>query len=300
MKTRTPWKYPLRQEFQDFLDGVKRDLVQKGKSYMSNMRFFAVFRTNANERKASTFRLFVSGTYAHQENTLTGFAINCLKCIHRCFPVIIDKAWLGLSGAQCNQYRLLETVNHLLSEKKDFILDVYDDSIEGYIINLYTNEDKEYNELFNDELGDCADISDVKEISLVSIPDELLQRKYKLVGEQFYAPNTLLTSNNSIDVLLYAELNNKYDKFAIKVLRWVQGKFSCIGDEEFVHNELLCNLGYISREQNNKLHTFMIENNCRILFGKLIEKDITILGGLEIFYSDAYEFPTFLTNIQVL
>jgi hypothetical protein len=64
--------------------------------------------------------------------------------------------------------------------------------------------------------------------------------------------------------------------------------------------DLLCDLGYISREQNKDLHSYMVENNCRLLFGKLVESTITILGGLEIFYTEDYKFPLFLDNIEIL
>lgn len=58
-------------------------------------------------------------------------------------------------------------------------------------------------------------------------------------------------------------------------------------------------LGYISKDENAKLHEFMVENDSRILFGKIKENKIAIIGGLNIFSENDFSYPLCIANIPL-
>ncbi|MDE6669911.1 MAG: hypothetical protein K2K26_09570 [Muribaculaceae bacterium] len=58
-------------------------------------------------------------------------------------------------------------------------------------------------------------------------------------------------------------------------------------------------LGYISRNENAALHKFMVDNESRLLFGKIDSENISLMGGIEIFFSNDFDFPLCLSNILV-
>lgn len=58
-------------------------------------------------------------------------------------------------------------------------------------------------------------------------------------------------------------------------------------------------LGYISKDENAKLHEFMVENESRILFGKIKDNKITIIGGLNIFSENDFSYPLCIANIPL-
>lgn len=58
-------------------------------------------------------------------------------------------------------------------------------------------------------------------------------------------------------------------------------------------------LGYISKDENAKLHEFIVENDSRILFGKIKENKIAIIGGLNIFSENDFSYPLCIANIPL-
>ena len=72
MKTKSTPKYPLRREFLEFIDNIKCDFV-KDKNFPC--RFFLLPGPNKNVKHLSAFRLFFSGKFTHNENTLNGFPV---------------------------------------------------------------------------------------------------------------------------------------------------------------------------------------------------------------------------------
>ena len=58
-------------------------------------------------------------------------------------------------------------------------------------------------------------------------------------------------------------------------------------------------LGYISKDENAKLHEFMVENESRILFGKIKENKIAIIGGVNIFSEYEFSYPLCIANIPL-
>lgn len=142
--------------------------------------------------------------------------------------------------------------------------------------------------------------SDVTELKLTNVPQQLLNKRYSLVGKQFYAP---LTINREIYCVLFAELDNKYDDKAIKVLRWFPMTREKWIDRSMMNNnytsDVFFELGHVSRQENQELHDFMVSKSSRLLFGKVINNEITILGGIKIFLSNDLNYPLCLSQIPV-
>ena len=49
-----------------------------------------------------------------------------------------------------------------------------------------------------------------------------------------------------------------------------------------------------------KLYDFMIKNNSRILFAKIEDLEIIILGGVKFFIESEFCYPLCLSNIEIL
>lgn len=58
-------------------------------------------------------------------------------------------------------------------------------------------------------------------------------------------------------------------------------------------------LGHIARNENSDLHAFMIKYRSRILFGKIEEDNISIIGGIKMFQSNNVKYPKCLYNIPI-
>ena len=142
--------------------------------------------------------------------------------------------------------------------------------------------------------------SDISCIKMIDVPDKFIERTYTLVGQQYYAP--YMKSEETYCVLL-AELDNEYDNKAIKVLRWLPVRKSTEVDQLIGlapnGGDIFFEMGYISRQENNELHAFMVDNNSRLLFAKCHERQITILGGVKIFQCNDFKYPKCLYNIKL-
>lgn len=66
------------------------------------------------------------------------------------------------------------------------------------------------------------------------------------------------------------------------------------------HGDMFFELGYIARDENCELHRFMIDNSSRLLFGKIENDQISLLGGIKIFYNNDFNFPASLINIPII
>lgn len=140
-----------------------------------------------------------------------------------------------------------------------------------------------------DDLGKLFfDFEGLDSLKTTNVPKTLKDLSYTLVGVNHQTP---YAKTNNTDCILFAETNNIYDSHAIKVLRW----FPPIRKMEYdpvlerfeptppiPQHEGIRTYGYISRNENTSLHEFMI-NNSRILFGKVTNEKIKILGGIEAF-----------------
>lgn len=63
--------------------------------------------------------------------------------------------------------------------------------------------------------------------------------------------------------------------------------------------DMFFDLGYIARTDNSELHNFMIENSSRLLFGKIENDKISLLGGIKIFFDNDFNFPASLIKIPI-
>ena len=70
-------------------------------------------------------------------------------------------------------------------------------------------------------------------------------------------------------------------------------------DAEKFHGDVFFELGYISESETDKLHNFMTINSSRLLFGKIENNKITIMGGIKIFLENDYKYPSCLLKIPV-
>lgn len=191
----------------------------------------------------------------------------------------------------------------------------------------------------------------IHSLKVVDIPKELADIQYTLVGKSHYSP---YATNTEAYCAIYAETDNKYDKHAIKILRWfpqqrtkilqqckdvalakqkcqrinhslvkytdlcLEGSGKIPTDDETIKHykedlkkvdeiiakernccDVFFELGYISKDENAKLHEFMVENDSRILFGKIKENKIAIIGGLNIFSENDFSYPLCIANIPL-
>lgn len=65
------------------------------------------------------------------------------------------------------------------------------------------------------------------------------------------------------------------------------------------HGDMFFELGHIARTDNSELHNFMIENSSRLLFGKIENDKISLLGGIKIFFDNDFNFPASLIKIPI-
>lgn len=66
------------------------------------------------------------------------------------------------------------------------------------------------------------------------------------------------------------------------------------------HGDMFFELGYIAKSDNSELHKFMMENSSRLLFGKIENDCISLLGGIKIFFGNDFNFPASLTKIPIV
>jgi hypothetical protein len=154
-----------------------------------------------------------------------------------------------------------------------------------------------------DDFGNIVSkFPDIDSLAIIDVPYKYISRTYTLVDKQHYAPYTTLCESYCV---LFAELCNKSDANAIKVLRWLPiEKFP--GNKQQLRNtvhkgaDVFFEMGYISRHENTELHRFMVENHSRILFGKKIGDEIIIMGSVKIFLSNNFRYPKCLYNIKLI
>lgn len=63
--------------------------------------------------------------------------------------------------------------------------------------------------------------------------------------------------------------------------------------------DLFFEWGYISRTENSELHDFMVDKKSRLLFGKVADKKISIMGGVKTFKTNSLKYPRCLYNIKL-
>lgn len=141
---------------------------------------------------------------------------------------------------------------------------------------------------------------DIDYLSLCEVPTKFTENKYKLVGKNYYAP---YTTQEKISCVLFAQLDNEYDTNAIKVLRWFPATKGVEIDQKlgFEPNggDAFFELGYISRTENEDLHSFMVENHSRLLLGECVNDTVTIIGSIKMFQTNNLKYPMSLYKIKI-
>lgn len=140
----------------------------------------------------------------------------------------------------------------------------------------------------SDDLGELnLGFEDMHSIGYDSIPDTLAGQTYDAVGQSYKSPFVA----DDVYCFLFAQKENKFDDNAIEIRRWFPLSLS---DTCFSSLSLyLFNYGYISKQQNAELHSYMMEHNCRLLLGIIKNKKLNIIGGMEQFKKN-YIMPPFL------
>ena len=151
-----------------------------------------------------------------------------------------------------------------------------------------------------DEVG-CpfTSFEGIEELCLIDIPQRFSSVQYTLVGKQYYAPYS--TDKESYCVL-FAEKDNKYDCNAIRVLRWFPVSRQCALEATFENvnwGDVFYELGYISRQENAELHSFMLSSHSQLIFAKIVGEKISIIGGVKIFFANDFNYPVCLLKIPV-
>lgn len=125
-------------------------------------------------------------------------------------------------------------------------------------------------------------------LSYTHLPSYVVDRQYTLIDTSSNAPET---TNEEIDCILYAELDDKKNPQSIKVLRWFP-KNKSLGK---CTSHSVYSYGYIMHEEASSLHKEMCLVNNRFLFAKSIGKSLRIVGNLDCFLENgcysAYWLP---------
>lgn len=153
----------------------------------------------------------------------------------------------------------------------------------------------------DDDFGNIVcDFPDIQCLKIVDVPDDILNKSYSLVGKQYYSP---YTTDNETYCVLFAQLDNEFDSDAIQVLRWIPANKGEELDQQLGLNlnggDVFFEMGHISRQENTALHSFMVDNDSRLLFGKKTGDKISILGGVKIFQTNNLKYPRCLYNIKL-
>lgn len=260
--------------------------------------------------RAYIFRIYVDFEEAQPDNKIKGYFAS-KNTILRFLPIEFDYALLfpvkNHGGGTFKQAPgiLFRDIKHAQQcRQKLFLRFTPIRAIEAeenkilYNINIVDNP-VSFGEI--DDIGlPYYTFPDVTKLAIVDIPSDYIGRQYRLVGKQFYAP---LTRRKDMDCVLFAQLDNEYDENAIKVLRWFPAKKGVETDQLLGvapgGGDCFFELGYISREENAALHKYMVDNNSRLLFGKISGDKISITGGVKLFKTNDLKYPRCLYNIPL-
>lgn len=151
-----------------------------------------------------------------------------------------------------------------------------------------------------DDVGQLYFPTDLTDLSVIDIPKAYTERSYTLVGKIYSSP---YVTEGEAYCVLFAQFDNEYDSNAIKVLRWFPVQKGIEAEQmmglEPDGGDVFFELGHISRQENSKLHSFMVENHSRLLFGKKEGNSIILLGGVKMFKSNDLKYPRCLYNIAL-
>lgn len=302
-----------------YIDGILKLHAQLAKSYHKAMKVAGKVLGFTNQSRSSNkaFNIYVDFDASVISTQLRGWFMY-RNAILRFLPIEFDKALL---------YPVRNHGGGVFRQSKGFTEDkIFDCQLESYkkIIrfrpifvdgdqSFYMSKIADVREYLTpleysngvtkiDDLGPLVyEFPDIQKINLADTPDNLKNKPYTLVGKQYYAP---LSTDSEIHCVLFAETDNLHDSNAIKVLRWLPGKkgkeTEPLTTYSFNGGDYFFELGYVSRLENQSLHRFMVENDSRLLFGRVNQDKITIDGGIKVFQSNDLKYPRCLYSIPVV
>ncbi len=310
----------LRPASAEYVDGVKLLHAQFAKAALEAFNYASKYlqlppaelKRDPKERIYKVFFDFKSGE-SQLEHSLAGHFVFG-KYICRFLPIKMDYALAfpvrdhsGWDEADNRKGLILGQLEDLILKKGTVIFyfaPKKDSRVNYPLYKAYLKTSKDsLTPLFKatDDLGNIvASFPDIEFLKLLDLPSEFTDREYSLVGKQFYAP---YSTDKEAYCVLYAQLDNQYDTNAIQVLRWLPEKKGTEGDQLLGiapnGGDVFFELGHISRTENADLHSFMVENESRLLFGKIADNKIKIMGGVKFFQTNDLKYPRCLYHIEV-
>lgn len=101
------------------------------------------------------------------------------------------------------------------------------------------------------------------------------------------------------DIMLETSGRIDYCDTGLRNYRQKESELKKTIDLEDYVGDYFFELGYVSRQENSSLHSFMIENNSRILFGKCKDGRIVITGGINSLIDSEYNLPFCISNLTI-
>ena len=101
------------------------------------------------------------------------------------------------------------------------------------------------------------------------------------------------------DIMLEASGRIDYCDTGLRNYRQKESELKKTIDSEDYVGDYFFELCYVSRQENSSLHSFMVENNSRILFGKCKDGRIVITGGINSLIDSEYNLPFCLSNLTI-
>lgn len=296
-----------------FVDGVIKLHSELDKAFKDATNIVGdLLGSSMKVNKFSTsYSIYVESNESSNSDRIKGYFM-VRNTIFRFLPFEFDKALLfpvhnhGGGDFKTGKGILIKEINKILQKEENFrILFSQIRTIDKYnFFNVSLVPSIKIPSIKNDTLDDIGKpyylFPDLKKLSIVDVPQSILSEKYTLVGSQHYAP---LTKNTDINCVLFAQLDNEFDSKAIKVLRWFPvckgGEVEQILGMSSNGGDIFFELGYVSRQENEILHSFMVSTNSRVLFGELINGKIKITGGVKSFQTNELKYPRCLYNVKL-
>jgi len=194
-------------------------------------------------------------------------------------------AVMGLSDYSGSSYAgdILK-IHDLLNSGKSLIFGY---EMKEQFCRFYEPLKDEFDGCITDELGRVfVNFNDIGKLK--PITETVIGCKYHLVGTRYYAEGT---RKDYVHCILFAETDNKHDEHAVKILRW----FPRIKNKSTI-SECFFDIGYISHEENESLHKFMVEKHNKVLFGHIENGMVTIDAGIKSLKKTDCSFPINLIN----
>lgn len=304
----------LPYEFLDGVENLHRQLYE-AERHTSSIIYNLMGGRKPRKEDVMRFQIFVDFSEPQPKDRIRGYFMYRTKIL-RFLPIEFDIAVLfPVSNYGENDFKLSEGIyfKDIQSAKdkkqKIFIWFIPLTTLESETKKIIYNIEMREGPLrkpckFEEKIDDIGlpfyNFSDINQLAIKDIPLHFLNLQFTLKRKEFYAP---YTTKREIHCILFAELDNPYDEKAIKVLRWLPMTREKWFDTHLLDNndsaDVFFELGYVSENENQELHDFMVSSSSRLLFGKVKDNIITIIGGIKMFFSKDLNYPNCLFNIPV-